>query len=119
MISVNTENCIGCGDCATVCPQQCFEFDEGGRSRYVHSDRCMDCGACQLNCLGGAISVDAGAGCYVNILKESVFGKRVASVPGSSLLCCGPTGKEETTTCTPTAAESEEKPARTKEEIKL
>ena len=43
-----TEECIGCGICAKVCPKKCFHL-EGQRS-VVSSDGCISCMACIHSC---------------------------------------------------------------------
>jgi hypothetical protein len=45
----------------------------------------MECGACSLNCTGGAISVEAGPGGFVYIIKEQLFGKRAAPDSGGAV----------------------------------
>ncbi len=75
MISINTEKCIGCGDCVEVCPQQAFTLGDDGKSVQAFPERCMECGACRLNCRSEAISLEAGAGCFILITKELLFGK--------------------------------------------
>lgn len=82
MIAINSDKCLGCGDCLEVCPQQCYTMGPNRRSIHAFAERCMECGACSLNCRGGAISVEAGPGCFVYIIKEQVFGKRVAEDSG-------------------------------------
>ena len=79
MISINTEKCIGCGDCVEVCPQQAFTLGDDGKSVHAFPERCMECGACRLNCRSEAISLEAGAGCFILITKELLFGKDTAA----------------------------------------
>ena len=43
-----TEECIGCGICAKVCPKKCFHL-EGQRSVW-NSDGCISCMACIHSC---------------------------------------------------------------------
>jgi NAD-dependent dihydropyrimidine dehydrogenase PreA subunit len=75
MISVESEKCVGCGDCVEVCPQQVFALGEDGKSLRAFPERCMECGACRLNCPAEAISMEVGSGCVVLITKELIFGK--------------------------------------------
>ncbi|UCD56804.1 MAG: ferredoxin family protein [Candidatus Hydrogenedentota bacterium] len=75
MIALNREKCVGCGDCVEVCPQECFVMGDGNKSMHAFPDRCMECGACRLNCSGEAISVEAGPGCFVYIIKQQLLGK--------------------------------------------
>jgi len=83
MITLNSEKCIGCGDCVEVCPQQCYVMGKDHKSVHAFPERCMECGACKLNCRGEAISVEAGPGCFVYITKEMIFGKS-ATADGQS-----------------------------------
>lgn len=78
MISFNSEKCVGCGDCMKVCPQECYVMGQNKKSVHAFPDRCMECGACQLNCRAEAISMQAGPGCFVYIIKEQLFGKPAA-----------------------------------------
>jgi ferredoxin len=49
------------------------------KSVHAFPDRCMECGACSLNCRGQAVSMEAGPGCFVYIIKEQLFGKAAAA----------------------------------------
>jgi len=40
--------CLGCGDCADVCPEKAI-FISGGRA-HVNPDACVSCGACMAKC---------------------------------------------------------------------
>jgi NAD-dependent dihydropyrimidine dehydrogenase PreA subunit len=85
MLSLDRDKCVGCGDCVTVCPQQCYTMGDDGKSIHAFPERCMECGACRLNCRSQAISVEAGAGCFVLMTKELLFGKDAVKESGS---CC-------------------------------
>lgn len=45
--------CLGCGQCAAVCPAGCHELTRQGH-RY-HRDACTRCGACTEGCYAGAL----------------------------------------------------------------
>ncbi len=47
-----TENCIGCGTCAAVCPQQCIAEGEPYKIGAAH---CLHCGLCFESCPAEAI----------------------------------------------------------------
>ena len=42
-----TENCVGCGTCASVCPQQCIEE---GMPYVIGAAHCLHCGLCYESC---------------------------------------------------------------------
>lgn len=50
MAYVVTEPCVNCkyGDCAEVCPVECFY--EGEDMLYINPDECIDCDACAPVC---------------------------------------------------------------------
>ena len=76
-ISLTAEKCIGCANCAEVCPHGVFDVNNG-KARIVEKDLCMECGACALNCPVEAIEVDAGVGCAAAIIKSWFTGKEPA-----------------------------------------
>ena len=54
-IALDEEECVDCGACISVCPQEVFAFDEEWRLR-VKSERCVLCGKCIQACPHGALS---------------------------------------------------------------
>jgi ferredoxin len=66
-LTLRAEKCIGCGMCATVCPQRVFKITD--RKARITNDFCIECGACALNCPANAIEVNAGVGCAAAIIK--------------------------------------------------
>lgn len=48
-----TDACIGCGNCAAVCPQNCIRTDE--IPHVIEQGHCLHCGNCMGACPVGAI----------------------------------------------------------------
>ncbi|MFC1765824.1 mercury methylation ferredoxin HgcB [Planctomycetota bacterium] len=88
-LSLNTNECIGCGRCLEVCPHAVFIMPE---SKAIINDRdaCMECGACAKNCPANAISVEAGVGCAQAVFNSWRTGKLECDCDTS---CCGGTKK--------------------------
>jgi ferredoxin len=78
--------CAGCGMCTDVCPHGVLEA-VGRKVRIRDRDGCMECGACAMNCLSGAMTVEAGVGCAYAIIKGSLTGSE-PTCGCSSGTCC-------------------------------
>ena len=65
--------CNGCGLCVAVCPRAVFAM-QGRRAALADRGACLECGACALNCVPGAITVDAGVGCAQAIITGVLTG---------------------------------------------
>jgi len=68
-LELDTEACIGCRMCETVCPHRVFTVQQG-KARVVDRDGCMECGACALNCPVTAIALTPGVGCAAYIIQK-------------------------------------------------
>ena len=53
MPTVNANECVGCGACADVCPQDAITVDD---IAVIDASKCVECGACVDECPSGAIS---------------------------------------------------------------
>ena len=48
-----TSDCIGCGACTEVCPQNCIDIADGRAE--IHHENCLHCGNCISVCPVGAV----------------------------------------------------------------
>lgn len=58
---VDEEKCIGCGNCAEICPSVFFLDEVTGKSRVIDPDACDFQGCCEAaaeNCPAGAIMLE-------------------------------------------------------------
>ena len=62
MPTINTDDCLSCGQCAEVCANEAIDVvpDKKGATRYrgytIIQDRCIGCGEClKVDCPGNAI----------------------------------------------------------------
>ncbi len=55
-ILYNREECVDCGSCISICPQDVFAFDVEWQV-VVHSERCVLCGKCEAACPHGALTL--------------------------------------------------------------
>lgn len=57
LAEVHTEDCIGCGKCAAVCPAHSIEMIEQNKNNIplVNISLCLGCGVCALKCSAQAI----------------------------------------------------------------
>ena len=78
-LSLDSQRCIGCQMCVTVCPRAVL-FMADGKAKINNRDDCMECGACARNCPVDAVSVQAGVGC-----AEAVINTMLGRKSGS---CC-------------------------------
>jgi len=71
ILKLNSDLCIGCGNCATVCPHRIFSV-KNHKAQINDYNACMECGACANNCPTQAIFVnpDDGCGCAAYIINS-------------------------------------------------
>ncbi|ACL16383.1 mercury methylation ferredoxin HgcB [Methanosphaerula palustris] len=73
-LAYDSEQCVNCGACSTVCPHRVFT--PGKKAAILTTPAaCMECGACQVNCPTGAITVESGVGCASALIRVALTGK--------------------------------------------
>jgi len=86
-LKLETEKCIGCRLCMTVCPHGVFAF-VNGIATITDLDSCMECGACASNCPTRALRVEAGVGCASAIIKGWLTGSEPSCDCSDDSTCC-------------------------------
>ncbi|MHC1683328.1 MAG: DUF362 domain-containing protein [Clostridiaceae bacterium] len=71
---VNDNKCIGCGQCAKVCPEQAITIEN--KKAIVAHDKCIGCGECMTVCRPKAIAMDwaTEAEAFIERLTEYAYG---------------------------------------------
>ncbi|NOZ58963.1 MAG: 4Fe-4S dicluster domain-containing protein [Euryarchaeota archaeon] len=54
-IEVNSETCVGCGECVDICPADVYELQDG-KSTPVRREDCINCCSCVEVCPTGSIT---------------------------------------------------------------
>ncbi len=72
-LSIDSDKCIGCGQCITVCPHRVLSLIDK-KAVIVDLGSCMECRACETNCPTEAIksNPDNGCGCAIHLLNTWV-----------------------------------------------
>ncbi len=55
-VVVDSEKCVGCGECVDVCPVTVYELKDG-KSEPVNAEECLGCESCVEVCAQGCIEV--------------------------------------------------------------
>lgn len=95
-ISIDINQCMGCGNCTNFCPKKLLQLTDDTKHNtrnvcYVeitNESECLHCGTCELMCTAGAIRVNSGnaggselidkkkipphSGCYLGSLSKAL-----------------------------------------------
>ncbi len=55
-IDLNKEDCIGCGECVDICPEEVYELQDE-KSIIINEEGCVGCESCVEVCEEDAIKI--------------------------------------------------------------
>ena len=56
-VIVDTDKCIGCGECIDICPVSVYEMTDG-KCEAVAADECLGCESCTGVCEHDALTIE-------------------------------------------------------------
>ncbi len=57
VVTINTDECSGCGECVESCPAQILGLVEGKAQVTGEASECLGCESCVVVCSAGHITV--------------------------------------------------------------
>ena len=82
MYRVEKANCIGCGDCAELCPAGAIALVDG--RAHIDQEACADCGSCAVACPQSAIVMDLAANLAPTAVRSTISLSTIGA-PASAL----------------------------------
>ena len=58
LVTINTEECTGCGQCAESCPSQIITLVDQKAQVTGETSECLGCQSCAIVCVPGGITVE-------------------------------------------------------------
>ncbi len=83
----DASRCIGCGACASACPNGCHVFGENGR--VIRRADCTVCGKCAEDCSPNALSVIGKTMTVAQVIDEVMVDRLFYSVSGGGMTVSG------------------------------
>ncbi|MGN6715351.1 4Fe-4S dicluster domain-containing protein [Anaerocolumna jejuensis] len=85
-IEISKEICIGCGQCAQICPGTLIRLGDAGKAFISHAERCWGCASCVKECPVQAIAMflgeDAGGlGGRLTVRRENTLLHWIITIP--------------------------------------
>lgn len=73
---IHKDLCIGCGQCAELCPLDTLRMTSSGKAYIAYPEDCMTCYLCERICPAGAVDVDPDRGSFPPVFPERAGGDR-------------------------------------------
>ena len=58
LVTINTEECTGCGQCAEACPSQIITLVDGRAQLTGDTSECLGCQSCVVVCSAEGVTVE-------------------------------------------------------------
>lgn len=56
-VTIDTDKCIGCGECVDVCPVEVYELQDS-KALVVNEEECLGCESCIEVCESNAVTIE-------------------------------------------------------------
>ncbi len=56
-VLIDIVNCVGCGQCADICPGNLIRTGDDGKAYLAHPEDCWDCMSCMKVCRKAAVKL--------------------------------------------------------------
>ncbi len=84
----NSARCIGCGECARICPEEAHQFLEDGTHVYDR-ERCVVCGECVSSCFAEGLQITGRTISVADALREALADRAFYETSGGGVTLSG------------------------------